>query len=79
MGLHTCEFCNRYSSTGSFGVPNGDILFVAPTMIAHYVERHQYAPPEEFIRAVLSSPLPGTEMHRAAVAKFVYSAEENST
>jgi hypothetical protein len=32
--------------------PEG-IVYVAPVLVAHYVEVHHYRPPEEFIRAVL--------------------------
>jgi hypothetical protein len=30
-----------------------DTVYAAPDMIIHYVERHQYKPPEQFIAAVL--------------------------
>jgi hypothetical protein len=34
--------------------PNG-IVYVAPVLVAHYVEVHKYRPPEEFIKAVMSA------------------------
>ena len=34
---------------------DGDVTYVAPTLILHYVEKHHYAPPREFVRAVLNS------------------------
>src|SRR4051812_4866607 len=52
MGSHECELCGRFMSSGNLGVPSGDVLFVAPEMIPHYVEIHQYQPPDEFIAAV---------------------------
>jgi hypothetical protein len=39
-------------------------------MVAHYVEAHRYAPPDEFVAAVLSAPLPGTPEYHEAVAAF---------
>ena len=36
-------------------------------MIVHYVESHQYQPPEEFVVAVLASPLPNTAEYRDAI------------
>lgn len=69
-GFHTCEFCGKALASGTFGVPAGDRIFDAPEMIAHYVERHDYAPPGEFIAAVLACPLPGTPEYLAAVAPF---------
>jgi hypothetical protein len=69
-GFHTCEFCNEALGTGEFGVPDRGRRFFAPVMIAHYVERHDYAPPAEFVAAVLASPLPGTKGYTEAVSRF---------
>src|SRR5687767_4640490 len=49
MGFHTCEFCRDAHASGTFAVPAGDRIFYAPEMIAHYVERHEYAPPQAFV------------------------------
>src|SRR4051794_13879170 len=57
-GLHDCELCERKRDARNFGVPAGPVLYVAPGMISHYVERHGYCPPAEFIAAVMASPLP---------------------
>lgn len=70
-GFHSCEFCNRAHGTTNFGVPAGDRMFFSPEMIAHYVEEHRYAPPPEFIAAIMASPLPGTREYVDAVAPFV--------
>jgi hypothetical protein len=69
-GVHICEFCGKAIAAGTFGVPAGDKIFHAPEMIAHYVERHSYVPPPEFIAAVMASPLPGTPEYAAAIARF---------
>jgi hypothetical protein len=52
-------------------VPSGDRLYFAPEMIAHYIERHEYAPPLDFVEAVLACPLPGTDGYAAAVAPLI--------
>jgi hypothetical protein len=70
MGPHRCELCGEYMASGNIGVPAGDILFAAPEMVDHYVEVHRYAPPEEFVTAVLAAPLPGTPEYHDAVAAF---------
>jgi hypothetical protein len=70
-GYHTCEFCGKAWGSGTFGVPAGDHVFFVPEMIAHYVEQHGYAPPAEFIAAVLACPLPGTPEYVAAAEPFV--------
>lgn len=70
MGLHTCEFCERFHRGGTFGVPYGDRLFYVPEMIVHYIEQHGYSPPSDFIEAVLACPLPGTPEYEAAASRF---------
>jgi hypothetical protein len=69
-GFHTCEFCGRSHGIGNFGVPSGDLLFVAPEMIVHYIEQHGYRPPAEFVDAVLRSPLPDTEEYQLITEPF---------
>jgi hypothetical protein len=44
--------------------------YAAPTLIYHYVTEHQYRPPDEFIEAVLTGPLPGSEEYKALLRKF---------
>ena len=70
MGFHSCEFCENALGVRNLGVPAGDVLFVAPEMVCHYVEQHGYLPPAEFVAAVLASPLPGTPQYTEAVAGF---------
>lgn len=69
-GLHRCEFCRAFHSSGNLGIPAGDLLYVAPEMVAHYVEQHRYRPPEEFQIAVMHAPLPDTAEYRELVAPF---------
>lgn len=69
-GPHRCTLCRftggpavlRYRDreialgvTNVF-VPTQDRAYVAPSLIAHYIDSHDYAPPAEFQQAVLSSP-----------------------
>jgi hypothetical protein len=70
-GWHTCELCNEFRASGNFGVPAGAVLFVAPQMVGHYVEKHGYLPPQEFIEAVLAAPMPGTSKYADAVEPFI--------
>jgi len=73
-GSHECEFCGKFRASGSIGIPAGEILFVAPDMIAHYVKQHSYQPPAEFISAVMDAPATGTLEFKNAVSKFVGSS-----
>jgi len=70
MGFHTCEFCEKTHGHRNFGVPAGDVLFVAPEMVVHYIEQHEYVPPAEFVAAVMASPLPDTAEYCSAVEVF---------
>jgi len=56
-GLHACELCPVYCDCAMgngevwLEAPDG-VIYAAPTLLAHYVERHHYLPPPEFIDAV---------------------------
>ncbi len=69
-GFHICQFCSpilehpkicrngREIWVGSAEIRvrgRGRVRYAAPTLIYHYIEAHQYLPPEEFIEAVLAS------------------------
>jgi len=64
MGTHTCDFCGNYHDTGELFVPYGDLVFIAPKMIAHYVQVHAYLPPPEFVKAVNFCPRPSAPEYR---------------
>jgi len=58
-GFHICPYCEDKPAMG-----NGEIhvidadgrKFVAPTMIIHYIEAHNYKPPNIFLQAVMGEP-----------------------
>lgn len=37
-------------------VPGAGFLYIVPSLVLHYIDAHQYAPPEEFVKAVLECP-----------------------
>lgn len=69
-GVHRCAFCRfsggpaefRYAGvTARLGaanlfVPSDQRVLVAPSLIAHYIDAHGYAPPAEFQEAVHRCP-----------------------
>lgn len=85
LGFHRCPFCHKPTfgvlvcqgeeelQLGSAEIrvigKNG-IIYAAPNLIYHYVREHHYCPPDEFIQAVLESPLPGSPEYEAAVGKW---------
>jgi hypothetical protein len=70
MGMHICNICeDPYLGLLRLDQPSfycfigdgeiyikGDknIIYVAPTLIYHYIEKHRYIPPKSFIEALLS-------------------------
>lgn len=69
-GFHDCAFCRisggpkgmsfdgmdiSMGSTNLF-VPGATALYVAPSLILHYMDSHEYAPPAAFCQAILDCP-----------------------
>ena len=69
MGIHFCPFCvddkdpsrdiRPSGSSETVIIGHNGTLYHAPKLILHYMERHWYAPPEEFLVALRTgiSPL----------------------
>jgi len=69
-GFHRCDLCRNSCGTYNFAVPAGDLLYVAPELIVHYIAEHDYFPPEEFVAAILDAPLPDTTKYDKLIAPF---------
>ena len=70
LGWHDCPFCRI--STGpqritldnvavdlgvnNLFIPTSDVVYVAPSLILHYIDAHEYSPPQPFCDAVLACP-----------------------
>jgi hypothetical protein len=70
-GVHSCELCRftcgrgeltfkNYKISGISSrllfVPSGDCIYVSPSSITHYIDAHEYCPPEEFWNALEECP-----------------------
>ena len=66
LGIHECELCQFDSPCGNANlfVPNGEVVFVCPELIVHYIAAHHYRPPDEFISAVTNCPLTSTMQYK---------------
>ena len=69
-GIHRCGFCSAplgtapmretlagdtiFLGSAEVRVIGEGVTYAAPDLIYHYVVRHEYRPPEEFIRAVVA-------------------------
>lgn len=71
FGFHRCEICKEGTGSGEIRVigKNG-LVYAAPMMIVHYIQDHLYLPPDEFIQAVLDSPLPSSAEYRVMAQNY---------
>jgi hypothetical protein len=55
FGYHKCPFCNEKQGSNRYVLKIEDTLqcYDAPDMIIHYIEDHNYLPPQEFIDHIL--------------------------
>ncbi len=83
MGVHSCAFCDGPKrplpnhalwGSGEFRVIHDDgTVFVAPSLIAHYIEQHSYLPPSVFVDAVAAGRFveqPRPSLDRPAVDRL---------
>ena len=56
MGFHECEFCSdiRATGNGQVRIKFDGITYVAPQMISHYIEHHNYTVPQVIQTGVLT-------------------------
>ena len=80
-GWHDCSLCGRKEGDGPLTriiegqrtllgvaqiyVPDGELMYEAPTLILHYIEKHRYLPPAPFLEAVRRTDPHSAEYHRA--------------
>jgi hypothetical protein len=57
-GFHLCDLCERDKprSNGEIRVSRAGLTYAAPVLIVHYIEKHGYAPPREFLDALEMKP-----------------------
>lgn len=75
-GLHECEFCNRFASAGNVIIPTETSVYIAPEMIAHYIDVHSYKPPNEFIQAVMDCPQQESPEYMKLIGKYAFLWQE---
>lgn len=81
-GLHDCGFCNEPEvplrmqfddivvqlGAKNVFVPGSERVYVAPSLVLHYIKDHGYCPPEEFCDAVIACPPMRSDEYFKAVA-----------
>jgi len=57
-GWHDCPYCQNATSSKQYliEVPGRgkNIMYDIPEMIIHYIEEHEYLPPQEFIDTIIN-------------------------
>jgi hypothetical protein len=71
LGWHDCEFCGAALEGAEIRLLHEQRIFAAPAGIYHYVDAHQYKPPDEFIESVMRSPLPDSAEYRERFGETV--------
>lgn len=79
FGIYFCSLCEAEGRVGPHGtssqdellIPASDCLYEAPIWIVHYVKCHEYRPPDEYRRAVLACPSPGSREYALAVEPYI--------
>ena len=80
-GIHRCDQCPESSRGTSYSfdgkqiglgstnlfIPSGTTLFVAPSLVLHYISEHSYLPPTTFQDAVIRCPRMGSSQYLDAV------------
>jgi hypothetical protein len=51
-------------------VPGDEVVYMAPSLILHYIRDHQYLPPSCFVEAVLNCPEPLSQEYCAAIKRI---------
>jgi len=52
------QWIDERSSNGEIRVSREGMTFAAPVSILHYIEKHHYLPPDQFLKAIEEAPGP---------------------
>lgn len=55
-GWHNCPFCHGANSSNVLYVRGKGKTYIFPQMLSHYISKHGYQPPQEFIDVVMALP-----------------------
>jgi hypothetical protein len=71
-GVHECELCSKFASGGNVIIPTETFVYIAPEMISHYIEAHNYKPPDEFIKTVIDCPKQESPEYMKLIQKYIH-------
>ena len=71
-GTHACPFCTKAHGSKEALILSKTRVYHVPEMIVHYIQDHEYQPPQEFLHALYFTPLPETPDHQQRRARLGY-------
>ena len=57
MGYHRCFLCSEFLGDDELFVVGKNKIYACPDSMDHYIEKHEYRPPQEFIDAVMNTKI----------------------
>jgi hypothetical protein len=83
LGSHVCRFCVQAlgidparadrapgqlpRGSANILIPDGDVVYVVPELILHYIDEHEYCPPSALADAVAACPPMGSSAYFRAL------------
>jgi hypothetical protein len=66
MGYHECNIYQfqGFLNNGEICIPHENKIYVSPLSIVHYINAHNYKPPEEFCEAIKKCPPLGSQSYK---------------
>ncbi len=73
-GIHSCGLCKTEPAMDSGVVlnPTDSVLFIALTMVAHYIGVQQYHPSDQFIQAVMDCPAQSSPQYKIKRKRYLH-------
>jgi hypothetical protein len=68
IGRIECDGYVAHFGASNLFVPGENCVYVAPSMILHYIDVHDYEPPEVFWATIMNCPEMGSEAYLQALA-----------
>jgi hypothetical protein len=74
-GIHHCDLggCTGEGGSHYVVIPSPSCVYIAPDLVVHYIDAHHYAPPAEFVDAVLACPEQLSDAYVELLMPFVSS------
>jgi len=76
-GSHKCPFCGNSNSSEVHYVQGKGKTYIFPQMLSHYISKHGYKPPQEFIDVIMGLLDKEAERQRSIYKGKGFSSDDN--